>query len=352
MSTVNVRSPPTSTINVLLPGLTAPAWRFGGRLIAETFADLLGRHKAGVSTRIVTYRDREDGVPFLADLLPGSDPGELFVATWGPHVQGLLQTLAGRRVVYYAQSTGWDLRLPEGVPVLCLSRHILAYWMLHAPHNPLFLLGPVLDPGCRDLGLERDIDVLFLERKSTAYLREVLVPALQPRCRVHVVRDFLPRAELIQLYNRSKVYLYSSAPTASGWVEGFGFQPLEALVCGCNVFSNLHGGLADYLDPEVNAFKVETWSLAHDVERIEAVVRDGFQPQGVAELARTYSEEAFRERIDRILPALEAFFNRAAAEPPDIDRLTLAAAPPPSASPWWRRAGGKAARAMGLRTRR
>jgi hypothetical protein len=335
-----------TTVHVLLPGLSAPAWRFGGRLIAETFAELLGRH---LPARIVTYRDREPGVPFLEDLLVGGEAGpeDLFVATWGPHVQGLLQTLAGRRVVYYAQSTGWDLRLPERVPVLCLSRHILAHWMFHAPHNPLFLLGPVLGDDCRDLGLERDVDVLFLERKSTTYLREVLVPALQPECRVHVVRDFLPRAELIRLYNRSKVYLYSSAPTASGWIEGFGFQPLEALVCGCAVFSNLHGGLADYLDPEVNAFKLETWSLAHDLERIGSVVREGFQPQGVEELVRTYSEEAFHERIGRFLPALEAFFAR--TEPPDIDRLTLAATPPPPASPLWRRLGGRAARALGMR---
>jgi hypothetical protein len=333
-----------STVHVLLPGLTAPAWRFGGRLIAETFAALLDVH---VPARIVTYRDREEETPFLEDVLASADPSDLFVATWGPHVQGLIQVLAGRRVVYYAQSTGWDLRLPEGVPVLCLSRHILAWWMLHAPHNPLFLLGPVLDSGCGNLGLERDIDVLFLERKSTAYLREVLVPALLPRCRVHVVRDFLPRAELIQLYNRSKVYLYSSAPTASGWVEGFGFQPLEALVCGCAVFSNLHGGLADYLDPEVNAFKLETWSLANDVERIEAVVQAGFQPRGVEALAQTYSEQAFHERIRHFLPALEAYFARTDA--PDIDRLTVAAVPRPLPSPLWRRLGGRAARALGIR---
>jgi hypothetical protein len=335
-------------VHVLLPGLSAPAWRFGGRLIAETFAGLLDRH---VPTRVVTYRDREEGVPFLADILAdgSADSSDLFVVTWGPHVQGLLQTLEGRRVVYHAQSTGWDLRLPEGVPVLCLSRHILAYWMFHAPHNPLFLLGPVLGSECRNLGLERDIDVLFLERKSTVYLKDVLVPALRPRCRVHVVRDFLPREELIRLYNRSKIYLYSSAPAGSGrgWVEGFGFQPLEALVCGCAVFSNLHGGLADYLDPEVNAFKIETWSLAHDMERIEGVVREGFHPRGVEELARTYSEEAFHERIRRFLPVLEVFFSR--QEPPDIDRLSLAAAPPRPPSPWWRRAGGRMARALGVR---
>lgn len=319
-------------VHVLLPGVTAASWRFGGRLIAETFAALLDRH---VPTRVVTYRDREEGFPFLDDVLPDAGPADLFVVTWGPHVQGLLERLRGRRVVYYAQSTGWELRLPAGVPVLCLSRHILAYWMLHAPQNPLYLLGPVLDPGCRDLGLERDIDVLFLERKSTAYLRDVLVPALQARWNVRVVREFLPRAELIRLYNRSRVYLYSSAPAGSGpgWVEGFGFQPLEALVCGCAVFSNLHGGLADYLDPEVNAFKIETHSLAWDLERIGTVLRDGFRPEGVAELARFYSEEAFHERIGRFLPALEAFFTAAATAP----------APPPERS-WLRRVLGRKGR--------
>lgn len=330
-------------VHVLLPGLTAPSWRFGGRLIAETFADLLNRH---LPTRVVTYRDREDGVPFLDETLPAADPADLFVVTWGPHVQGLVERLAGRRVVYYAQSTGWELRLPPGLPVLCLSRYILAYWMFHAPHNPLFLLGPVLDAGCRDLGLERDIDVLFLERKSTLYLREVLVPALQARCKVQVVRDFLPRAEVIRLYNRSRVYVYSSAPFAA-WVEGFGFQPLEALVCGCTVFSNLHGGLADYLDPEVNAFKVETHSLAYDLERIAAALRGGFRPVGVPELARAYSEEAFHQRAGRLLAALGAYFAGAGAAPSDIDRLTAAAAPPPHVRPWLLRAAGRAGRALG-----
>ncbi|MFP5288554.1 MAG: glycosyltransferase, partial [Thermoanaerobaculia bacterium] len=190
--------------------------------------------------------------------------------------------------------------------------------------------------------------------KSTVYLREVLVPALQARCNVHVVRDFLPRAELIRLYNRSRVYLYSSAPMGAGpeWVEGFGFQPLEALVCGCTVFSNLHGGLADYLDPEVNAFKIETHSLAWDLERIAAALRGGFRPEGVAELARAYSEEAFHRRISRFLPVLEAFFSGAASTPADIGRLAAAAAPPPPARSWLRRAAGRAARSLGPRKRR
>jgi len=48
-----------------------------------------------------------------------------------------------------------------------------------------------------------------------------------------------------------QVYLYDSAEY---WAqqrvsEGFGLQPMEALACGCQVFSSVNGGLSDYLDP-------------------------------------------------------------------------------------------------------
>jgi len=267
------------------------------------------------------------------------------VVTWGPHVQGLVERLAGRRVVYYAQSTGWKMALPDRVPILCLSRYILAYWMQHALRNPLFLLGPVLEPDCRDLGLERDFDVLFHERKSTSYVREALVPALQERLRVHVVREFVPRAEMFRLYNRSKTYLYSSSPNAEGWVEGFGFQPLEALVCGCAVFSNLHGGLADYLDPEMNAHKLVTWSLAYDVERIERAVHEGPPASDVSDLERYYSVAAFHERVGRFLPVLADFFERAESTEPDIQAHTPAPVFPPG-RPWPLRAASRVARAL------
>ena len=317
---------------VVLPGLSSGRWQSGGLLIARKLAGLLETH---VDCQVVTSHDREDGVLFLDDLLTDRpDPASVFLVTWGPHVHGLLERLEGRRVVYYAQSTGWEDRLPTTVPVVCLSRYIMAFWMFHAPYNPLFLLGPVLENGCRDLGLGRDVDVLFLERKSSTYLRDTLVPALRRRCRVYTQRQFIPRDDLFGLYNRSKVYLYSSAPWSSGWVEGFGFQPLEAILCGCTVFSNLHGGLADYLVPELNCFKLEVHSTEYDLARILDAVRGALRPASPDpdSLANAYSEDAFHQKAGAIIPALDQYFDH-------VEHLSDRHAPirPTPEAPRWRR---------------
>jgi len=164
------------SIHVLLPGL-GDRWQCGGLLIARKFASLLNRH---VPTQLVTYVDREAGIPFVDDV-DATDAGDLFVMTWAPHVNDLARRLKGRRLVYYAQSVVWQkqIELPVTVPIICLSRYIMAQWTLKAPYAPLFLLGPVLEIDCYDYAIERDIDVLFIARKSTKYLRDYLVPALK-----------------------------------------------------------------------------------------------------------------------------------------------------------------------------
>lgn len=322
-----------SAVHVVLPGLTG-RWMSGGLLIARRCAELLDQH---VPTDVVLSHDAEHGYSTLDESLAAAAAEDVFVVTWGPHVQELVERLAGRRVVYYAQSGGWGLRPPDTVPVLALSRSLMGYWMERAPYQPINLLPPVLDERCVDPGVERDIDVLFVARKSTPYLRDHLVPALADRCRLHIQEEFVDRGELIALYQRSKVYLYSSAlawnstfPDVGTWVEGFGLQPLEALASGCTVFSNLHGGLSDYLEPDVNAFKLETHSLAFDRDRILAAVR-GFPLSGgdADDLRRFYSVAAFHDRIDRILPGIDAFFDAVDQRPPELGELNA----PPSPSP-------------------
>lgn len=321
-----------NAVHVVVPGITG-GWTSGGLLIALRFAELLDQH---VPTDVVLSHDEEPGYPTLDQAMAEAGPDDVFVVTWGPHVQRLVERLAGRRVLYYAQSGGWGVRVPETVPVLALSRSLMGYWMERAPYQPINLVPPVLDERCVDAGLERDIDVLFVARKSTVYLRDHLVPAVADACRLHVQEEFVDRGELIELYQRSKVYLYSSAlawksswPDVGTWVEGFGLQPLEALATGCTVFSNLHGGLSDYLEPDVNAFKLETHSVAFDLDRILAAVRDFPLPGGdAAELRRFYSVGAFHERMGRILPALDAFFAAVDQRPPEL--VALNAPPPPT----------------------
>ena len=77
-----------------------------------------------------------------------------------------------------------------------------------------------------------------------------LVPALrQAGLVVEVQAGWVD--DLVDLFNRSTVYLYDSAEYWRGRrvTEGFGLPPLEALACGCVVFSSLNHALADYGDP-------------------------------------------------------------------------------------------------------
>ncbi len=169
----------------------------------------------------------------------------------------LFERLNGRRVAYYAQSAGWSIDMPAGPTILCISRFVMAYWAQWAPGARLFLVSPTLDPACRNHRRQRDIDALYLSRKTTPYLHDELVHVLRERCRVETVDEMLPHRDVLELFNRSKVYVYDFAPSSDrAWVDGFGLQPLEAIVCGCAVFTTVSGGPCDYLDPGVNCSQI------------------------------------------------------------------------------------------------
>lgn len=293
-------------VRIALPGTTAK-WHCGGLFIALDAAERLAQH---CSVEIVTYADREESRPFLDDLLaaPSAADEGLWVITWGPDLARLIDRLDGRRVVVYSQSSGWDVQLPAGVAVLALSRYLMAYWGTRTARNAIFHLPPVLRESCSNRGLARDIDVLYLSRKTSKYLHESLVPALEQRCRVERVDTMLPHEELMTLFNRSRVYLYDPALTfTDGLVEGFGLQPLEAIVCGAAVFSSVQGGLADYLDPGLNSEP-----LSHDVERDVAAVMERLREGGASSeeaeaLRERYSAARWHERVARILPRLDGY---------------------------------------------
>ena len=72
-----------------------------------------------------------------------------------------------------------------------------------------------------------------------------LVPALRRQgLSVKVQKGWVD--DLVGLFNSSIVYLYDSAEywRARGLSEGFGLPPLEAMACGCVVFSSLNNALS------------------------------------------------------------------------------------------------------------
>lgn len=270
-------------IRVLVPG-TGPRFRCGGLSVALQTARLLSQLRA---TEVVTYRDREQSHLFLDDLLHQEDaPGEaLWLVSWGFDVPKLIKKLKGRPVAYQAHSSGYGFDLPPGVPVIAVSRNTLGYWGDRAPRNPLFLIPNGLEPqwlarGARPrsnqgsaVSTQRSIDVLVQRRKSSPYVLNQLVPALkQQGLRVEVQSGWID--DLVGLFNSSSVYLYDSAEywRGRGVSEGFGLPPLEAMACGCVVFSSFNHALVDTLTPGVMAHQIGCGSLRYDVQRITEAV--------------------------------------------------------------------------------
>jgi len=299
----------------LLPG-THARWQSGGLEVMMKLARFVGELRP---SEIITYVDREPGRRFLDDELkcPPADDDATWIFTTGIDLPMLFERLAGRRTAYFAQETGWELEMQPGVPILCATRFAMAYWAEHSPANPVYLLPVAVDPEVVNRGIRRDVDVLYLARKTTPYLQDELVPGLRKRCAVETVDRFIERPALIDLFNRTRVYLYdSSASFADGVVEGIGLQPLEALVCGCTVFSNLEGGMSDYLDPGVNFHRLElrpdrdVRAILDEIERYDASRN---RRTGNA-LAAEFSEENLRLRLSRVLPLIESLPD-AAADP-------------------------------------
>lgn len=294
----------------LLPG-TGPRFACGG-----LWAELKLYHLAQQlgEAAIVTYRQREKDTLFLDDLLrqTSSQPSlkdVIFVLSWGFDVPKLAARLQGQQVIYHAHSAGYGFRLPSRIPIVTVSRNTMGYWGQRSPHALIYYLPNQIGDEFHNLGLTRDIDVLVQARKSSTYLLNTLVPALQTVCRVEVVNTYVE--DLPHLFNRAKVYLYDSAEywAQQGVTEGFGLQPLEAMACGCQVFSSVNHGLSDYLDPGFNSEKIAGYSLGFDHQRILAAIAHYPRFSLPDHVLAEYREPHIRDRLTKILVELNHFFD-------------------------------------------
>ena len=309
-----------------MPG-TSGKFRCGGLLVELQTARLVAQLG---SAEVVTYRQRESGTPFLADLLRTErSPGEaLWIVSWGFDVPPLLRQLKGRPVAYHAHSSGYGFPLPAGVPVLAVSRNTLGYWGDRAPRNPLFLVPNALESQWLERGRSssiqgRPIDVLVQQRKNSAYVLEQLVPELRARgLRVEVQAGWVD--DLVELFNSATVVLYDSADywRGRGVSEGFGLPPIEALACGCVVFSSLNHALADSLDPGLVGHQLGAGTLGADVERIMAAIANPQpwhpSPEALEALLAGCSEPVLLARWQRALLEINGHWDRLLAGEPAL----------------------------------
>ncbi|QLE58924.1 glycosyltransferase [Nostoc sp. TCL26-01] len=272
---------------------------------------------------VVTYRQREQGKLFLDDLLQEPNLDDvIFVISWGFDIAKLAAKLQPYNVVYHAHSAGYKFDLPASIPIITVSRNTMGYWGQKSPDNLIYYLPNEISQEFKNLYLERDIDVLVQVRKSSEYLLKQLIPVLQEKCKVEVVNSYIE--DLPGLFNRAKVYLYDSAEywAQQNVSEGFGLQPMEALACGCQVFSSVNGGLADYLDPGFNCYKIAGYSREYDEQRILKVI-SSFTPLNLsAEFMAEYRHENIIKRLQVILDELNEFFDHKKHQSSNIPSLT------------------------------
>ncbi|MGH1396295.1 MAG: glycosyltransferase [Trichormus sp.] len=290
----------------LVPGTTG---KFAcGGLWAELKAVKLAQRVC--SAEVVTYRQRETDKLFLNDLLQDSSLDDvIFVISWGFDIAKLAKKLQLYNVVYHAHSAGYKFSLPASIPIITVSRNTMGYWGQKAPNSIIYYLPNEISDEFKNLYLERDIDVLVQARKSSEYLLKQLIPTLQEKCKVEVVNSYVE--DLPRLFNRAKVYVYDSAEywAQQNVSEGFGLQPMEAMACGCQVFSSINGGLSDYLDPGFNCYKIAGYSTEYDVDRILKVINSPISPTVSDDFFSEYRQENIIKRLQIIITELNQFFD-------------------------------------------
>jgi Glycosyl transferases group 1 len=306
----------------LLPG-TSKKFSCGGLWVELKTLDLA---KEICRAEVVTYRQREPQTLFLDDLLASSKNLQdvIFVMSWGFDVAKLAQRLKAFNLIYHAHSSDYGFQLPARVPIVTVSRNTMGYWGQQSPNSLIYYLPNEISDRFHNQHQSRDIDVLVHARKSSEYLLNALVPVLEQKCNVMVVRGFVD--DFAAVLNRSKVYLYDSAEywALQGVSEGFGLQPLEALACGCQVFSSVNGGLSDYLDPGFNSHKIAGYSVQYDLQRILKVVQAGMSSPDVETLLAEYRQNNIIQRLTVILKDINDFFDAVNDNHQPIPALTRA----------------------------
>ena len=290
----------------LLPGTTG---KFGGGgLWAELKTCALAKQIC--AAEVVTYRQREKDCAFLTDILPMTDAqSSIFVIGWGFDVPKLVAKLQGQNqnIIYHAHSAGYGFDLPPEIPIITVSRNTMGYWGQKAANGLIYYLPNQISDEFYNANQPRDIEIVVQTRKSSQYLLQQLIPALQ-RYRVEVLDSYVE--DLAGLFNRSRVYLYDSAEywATSGVSEGFGLPPLEALACGCTVFSSVNHGLSDFLDPGFNCHKIAGYSLEYDLHRIAQALQQSPDFKLIDSLLAEYRQENLLARFKVILAEINDFF--------------------------------------------
>lgn len=297
-----------------VPGIS-DKFQSGGLLVTRTLAELI-KKIPGVDGKVVTTHETSAESMTPQDAFKyAKDHDSLFIVTWGPlvgdHIKLIRKNLPQARILYYAQSFGWNIKVPKDIPIACVSRYVMINWQQNTSGNFCTYLPPPLSPKCKLENRPRDIDILLHTRKQNSYCLNKLLPALKKEnLKIEVLDSWIPQEEFFTLLNRSKIFLYITALHRAGLFrklpgEGFGLPALEAAVCGAIVGSNLSGGVTDFLTPGENCIKFQDGNLNFDVTQIKKTLENFSVNEAASnDLAKQYSQDSVQLKWQGLLELL------------------------------------------------
>lgn len=152
-----------------------------------------------------------------------------------------------------------------------LRNLIIAYSMVKDEINCKLVIA-----GSRDKGKEKDeIDVLIEEKKLHNYVIQIISP---------------PDNVIINLYQHAKLFVFPS------FYEGFGYPPLEALVCGCPVITSNIPVLREILGDDIAVF--DPYSAKEISLRILKTIKDNTCIEVEKKIGRFLRERKNEEYIN------------------------------------------------------
>lgn len=146
----------------------------------------------------------------------------------------------------------------------------------------------------QNLGLRKEKQVLLLTRKHPEDV-EKIKELSRGRDFNFVTADGLTQEELVRKYQESDIFV----PT--GYPEGFGLTPLEAMLCGCVVVGFTGGGAKEFMIHEQTALVAEDGNCSQVVRNLDRICKDNALKEKLRENGRGLAKTYTTERTSKLL---------------------------------------------------